>query len=153
MFEFFFELISVSSECNLICVLVKSLAGDVLSLDCSPDDSLLHLKRQIAAAAATQLGLDWPVSMQKLFPIPNTGNDDSGEEKQDDHGVFLAVQHADSLQSLNIRNGDVLAVLIEEHVRLSLDEATYLFDCFLFLSGIWFLRFHLWFDKHVVFHF
>jgi hypothetical protein len=109
---------------EIIRVFIKSLAGDIISLDCSPDDSLLHLKRQITAAAATQLGLDWPVFMQKLLPLSNVGSVEIGggdrdDRKQDDTiGSSLSQADADkhSLQNLHIGDGDVLALLIEDQV-------------------------------------
>jgi hypothetical protein len=108
-----------ASDSHHIKVFVKSLAGDVLSLNCSADDSLLQLKRQIAAAAATQLGLDWPVSQQQLIRMPNAESDGAsgvavavGDDGND--GVFRGDLDSNSLQSLYIGDGDVLALLIEE---------------------------------------
>jgi hypothetical protein len=115
-----------STESSLIRVLVKSLAGDVLSLDCSADDSLLQLKRKIAAAAATQLGLDWPVCQQQLLRMPNAESDgasgvvvgDDGKQNDESDGVFRGdLLDGNSLQSLHVGDGDVLVLLIEEQVR------------------------------------
>lgn len=99
--------------------MVKSLAGDLLSLNCSPDDSLLDLKRQIAAAAASWLGLDWPVAQQKLMVMSDSASDESGggDLEQADDGFLMLQDDAMSLQSQRIRDGDVLAVLIEDQVR------------------------------------
>jgi len=100
-------------------IMVKSLAGDLLSLNCSPDDSLLDLKRQIAAAAASWLGLDWPVAQQKLMVMSDSASDESGggDLEQADDGFLMLQDDAMSLQSQRIRDGDVLAVLIEDQVR------------------------------------
>jgi hypothetical protein len=117
-----------SAQSQPIQVLVKSLAGDVLSLDCSPDDTLLHLKRQIAAAAATQLGLEWPACLQQLFRLSNCSDqvedgasvnaaEDDLDVKQDDDGVFRGDSDSKSLQSLRIGHGDMLGLLFEEQVR------------------------------------
>jgi hypothetical protein len=102
-------------------VFVKSLAGDVLSLDCSPDDSLLHFKRQIAAAAATQLGLDWPVCQQQLLRMSNAEKDDaSGDDgKLEDAVVLRDDSDAKSLHILCIGDDDVLVLLIEDQVRFT----------------------------------
>jgi hypothetical protein len=108
-----------------IRVFVKCLAGDSLSVECSLDDSLLQLKRQIAAAAATQLGLDWPVHMQQLIRMSNAAERDGeiGDDvKKDDMdgGVLRSDSDDKSLNSLRIGDGDVLALLIEEQVRSAL---------------------------------
>jgi hypothetical protein len=91
----------------------------VLSLDCSREDSLLNLKRQITAAASTQLGLDWPVSQQQLLRMANAERDDvsEGDGKLEDAVVLRDDSDAKSLQSLDIGDGDVLALLIENQVR------------------------------------
>jgi hypothetical protein len=111
-----------TGETKLIRVTVKSFAGDFLSIDCSQDDSLLQLKRHIASAAAAQLGLEWPVPLQQLIPWSTVDNGDGeiggDDEKQAGTSSFShAGPDSMSLQSLNIRDGYVLAVFVENQVR------------------------------------
>jgi hypothetical protein len=129
----------------MMTITIKTLAGDIISLDnCSPNDSLLDLKRKITSAAAVRLGLDWPVAQQKIIrlnAVCNLHDDsesdvlaladgatesgatcstsiDSESESQSSVSVVLRAENM-SLQSLGVRDGDVMVVFMEDNlVRL-----------------------------------
>ena len=94
----------IAGALSSFTITVKNLAGDLVSVECSPLDTLPHLKRQIAAAAASELGQDWPEACQKFMSF---ADDDDEKSLQNE---------AMSLLGLNIRDGDVLAVFIDDKV-------------------------------------
>jgi hypothetical protein len=116
-------------------VLTKSLAGDVVSVECSPHDSLLQLKHMLCAEAASQHGLNWPAHMQQLFRCQNIARDDDHDDSvhRADEMHDLSCFDDQTLLSLNIRDGELLAVLIEDAVYLVLLTG-FIFSIFIFSS-------------------
>ena len=88
----------------------------MLSVACSPTDSLLDLKRQIGLAAASQLGVDWPAAQQRLMPM-SEHDDDDGFDDDDDTKCWA--DDSILMQDLRIVDGDVLAMLIQDQVCLA----------------------------------
>lgn len=113
---------------------IKTLGGDLLSVDCLLNDSLLGLKRKIYLTAASQLGVYWPEERLRLMSLSNLVDEvDASDSSINDHcGDLDETSWTDdsmSLQGLRLRDGDVLAVLIEDRVRFPSDQD------FFFLKG------------------
>ena len=120
-----FQTLPVPLTTHLVITLtIKSLAGDLLSVVCSPTDSLLDLKRTIAVAAASQLGQHWPEHQQRLISLSiddDDVEDGSGSGSAVGGGLDEASWQDDtmSLHGLGIGDGDMLAMLIEDQVCLA----------------------------------
>lgn len=98
----------------------------MLSVQCSATESLFDLKHKIAS----QLDVDWSAHQQHQQLVLMSRSSSAAADSDHAHGC-LRGDDTQSLQSLDIHDGDVLAVLIEDLVRNILN---YLFCNFVYLS-------------------